>query len=135
MRFFFDRCVPVKIAHAVAALAEPDIVVVHLDDDERFTNKTADVDWLKRLETDGDPAWIVVSGDGRILKNKAERKLLDETGLRFFCCSDSWPNMPLEVYAWRFVKVWFEIVECAKRPKGRLFQVGAGASLKIDILA
>jgi hypothetical protein len=134
MRFFFDRSSPLKIARMVAAISSPEHTIIHLDDDKRFTPTTADVDWLKTLHDDGPPAWIVVSGDGDILRNKVERQVLDDPGLRYFCLSKGWPNMPMKTYAWRFMKVWYDIIEAAKSPKGRIFQVQAGSAMKIDIL-
>jgi hypothetical protein len=40
-------------------------------DDDRFGETTPDVEWLKTL-ADDDPRWVIISGDGRILKNKGE---------------------------------------------------------------
>ena len=52
-------------------------------DDDRFTDMTPDVEWIKRLAAD-DPPWIIISGDGRILRNKTELSALKEAKLTFF---------------------------------------------------
>ncbi len=136
MRFFFDRCAPIAIAQMVRAIEGTAHVVCHLDEDGRFTATTTDADWMKVLRGDSAPGWIVISGDGRILKNKAERAVLDEGGLRFFCLDKPWPNTPIYEYAWKFMKVWPRILQMAsKQNSGRIFKVGAGSSLPIDVLA
>src|SRR5687767_12909761 len=98
MRFFFDRCAPVAVARMVRAFEEQKgaIAVQHHDDDARFTTKTTDVEWMTALAQDGEPRWNIVSGDGRILKNKVERAVLDNVGLTFFCLDKRWPNTPIE---------------------------------------
>jgi hypothetical protein len=105
------------------------------DEDDRFNPKATDAEWMTVLGKDGPPPWIVVSGDGRILRNKAERKVLGETSLPFFCLDKGWPNTPIYEYAWKFMKVWPKIVERPGRGKGRIFRVLAGSSLAVEELA
>ena len=63
MKFFFDRNMPPQLAHMVDVLEREHTALSYYDDD-RFTDTTSDVEWIKRLASD-DPPWIVVSGDGR----------------------------------------------------------------------
>jgi hypothetical protein len=90
MRFFFDRNMPPQLARMVDAL-EREHTGRSYDDDDRFTDTTPDVDWIKALAAD-DPPWVIVSGDGRILKNKAELSALKEAkeraGNNFPICSN-----------------------------------------------
>lgn len=81
-----------------------------------------------------DEPWVLVSGDGRILRNKAERSVLQSTGLPFFCLAPGWLKMKLPEYAWKFVKVWPSIVEHAQHHRGRIFVVNAGHSSKVEPL-
>jgi hypothetical protein len=74
MRFFFDRSVPVGLAKMVRAIDESAHTIVYLDEDPRFTIKSEDTEWLETLGK--DLPWIVISGDGRILRYKAEKKSL-----------------------------------------------------------
>jgi predicted nuclease of predicted toxin-antitoxin system len=83
MKFFFDRCMPIRLARMVAAY-EQEHTVRHHDDDNRFHRETPDIEWIKALAAD-EPPWIVVSADGRILKNKVERAALISSGLVYFC--------------------------------------------------
>jgi hypothetical protein len=135
MRFFFDRCAPIGIARMVRAIEGDELLIRHHDEDKRFSDKTTDIEWMKAIRDDGDPTWVVISGDGRILKNKAERLVLDEVGLRFFCLDGAWPRMQIYEYAWKFMKVWPNIIERAGQKKGRIFRIGTGAALKIEVLA
>jgi len=136
MRFFFDRCAPIAIARMVRAIEGTATTIRHHDEESRFNPKTADTEWMKKLGEDGEPPWIVISGDGRILKNRAERAVLDEVGLPFFCLDKPWPNTPIYEYAWKFMKVWPKIVDTAcQRKAGAIFKISAGSSLSIDQLA
>jgi ribonuclease BN (tRNA processing enzyme) len=70
VRFFFDHNIAPKIARAVRELASAQgIEVVHLTD--KFDPSTPDVEWISSLRREGD--WIIVSGDIRISKSRAER--------------------------------------------------------------
>ena len=112
MRFFFDRNMPPQLARMVDVLEREHTARSYYDDD-RFTDTTSDVEWIKRLAAD-DPPWIVVSGDGRILKNKIELSALKEARLTFFCLTRTWMHMKIYEQAWKFIKVWPDIVENAK---------------------
>lgn len=135
MKFFFDRCAPIAITGMVRAVDGDNFVIVHHDEDQRFTKTTPDTEWMKALGQDGPPPWVVISGDGRILKNKTERQVLAAANLQFFCLDKPWPNTSIYEYAWKFMKVWPRIVEMAQQGKGSVFKVSAGAALKIDRLS
>ncbi|WP_337174973.1 hypothetical protein [Paludisphaera sp.] len=131
MRFFFDRNMAAILARMVDVM-DRDHTVVSYYDDGRFSPTTPDVEWIQTLAADDSP-WIVVSGDGRILKNKAELAALREAKLTFFCLSSQWMHMNLyREQAWKFVKVWPDIVENAKGTSQRIFEVSGGAGLKVE---
>ncbi|MBL8793245.1 MAG: hypothetical protein JNM56_05020 [Planctomycetia bacterium] len=132
MNFFFDRCMPIRIARMVNAY-ENEHTARHHDEDNRFTITTPDVEWMAALASDVPP-WLIISGDGRILKNKVECAILRSTGLVFFCLAKGWMSMKFPDYAWRFIKAWPAIVEHATHSKARVFEIGAGSGLKITPL-
>jgi hypothetical protein len=132
MRVFFDRCAPIAIARMVRGIEGDSVTVRHHDEDERSTRTTPDEEWIRALAGDREPVWVVVSGDGRILKNKAQRAVLVEAGLPFFCLVKPWPNLELYEYAWKFAKVWPGILACARAGKGHIFEVHGGSSLKVE---
>ena len=92
---------------------------------------TPDVEWIKRIGAD-NPPWIVVSGDGRILKNKTERSALMEARLTFICLTRTWMHMKIYEQAWKFIKVWPDIVENARGTTPRIFEISGGAGLKVE---
>ena len=130
MRFFFDRNMPPQLARMVEVL-EREHAARSYYDDERFGDTTADVTWIKVLAAD-DPPWIIVSGDGRILKNKTELSALKEAKLTFFCLSRQWMHMKIYEQAWKFIKVWPDIVENAKGTTPRIYEISGGAGLKVE---
>ncbi len=130
MRFFFDRNMSIWIARMVDAF-EREHTVRHHDDDPRFIPTTSDIEWIQALGAD-DPSWIVISGDGRILRNKVEIAALREARLTFFCMTKQWMHMGIYEYAWKFMKIWPEIVENAKGTSFRIFEVAGGKATKVE---
>lgn len=133
MRFFFDRCVPIRIARMVAAY-ESSHTVRHLDEDTRFASNTSDVEWLGTLAKD-DPTWVVISGDAKILRDRVERSALDKSGLKFFCLDKGWGAMDFHERAWKIIRIWPEIVDSALHRKERIYRVSAGRALKVEPVA
>lgn len=132
MRFFFDRCISWRLATMVEAY-EAVHTARHLDRDDRFNERTPDTEWLSALAAD-DPPWVIVSGDGRILRNKAERQVLREANLTFFCMSRQWGKMKIAEYAWKFIRVWPDIVKAAEASISvpKIFEVSGGHGLKVS---
>jgi hypothetical protein len=104
--------------------------VVHHDDVGRFHPTTTDIEWIRSLAAD-DPPWIILSGDGRILRNKSERAALEEARLTFFCMAKAWAHMSIHEYTWKFTKIWPEIVKLSEGTTPRIFEV---AGSKVDLI-
>ena len=102
----------------------------HHDEDSRFHKESPDEEWITALGKD-DPPWIALSGDGRILSNKVMRVRLQQAGLRFFYMSPPWMHMKIHDYAWKFMRIWPQIVETAAHGRGQLFEVAGGKALKV----
>jgi hypothetical protein len=131
MRFFFDRNMSPLLARMVDIL-DRDHTALSYYDDSRFTPTTSDVEWIKVIAAD-DPTWVVVSGDGRILRNKTELSALKEARLTFFCLSSQWMHMNIyKEQAWKFIRTWPDIVENAKGASPRIFEISGGAGLKVE---
>lgn len=86
MRFFFDRNMSPLLARMVDVLGRDHTALSYYNDD-RFTPTTPDVEWIRVIAAD-DPSWVIVSGDGRILRNKTELSALREAKPTFFCLSN-----------------------------------------------
>lgn len=91
---------------------------------------TSDVEWMREVASwDIDP--VIVSGDARILRNKAERRALKECGCMFVYLAPGWTKLPWREYAWKIVKVWPGIaknVEQARYPM--VFEVSLGLKVQ-----
>jgi hypothetical protein len=66
MRFFFDRNMSPYLARAIDIL-DRENEIRHHDQDPRFNERMTDIEWVSVLGKD-EPAWIVLSGDGAILR-------------------------------------------------------------------
>ncbi|MHC5539939.1 PIN-like domain-containing protein, partial [Singulisphaera rosea] len=91
MRFSFDRNISPFLAR-MADLLDRDHTARSYYDDDRSKPTTPDAEWIEVLGADDSP-WVIVSGDGRILKNKTELSALKEAKLTFFCLSSQWIHM------------------------------------------
>jgi hypothetical protein len=134
MRFFFDRNMSPYLARAIDIL-DRENEVRHHDQDPRFNERTTDIEWVSVLGKDV-LTWVDLSGDGAILKNRAELKALKEAKLTYFCMSNRWSKMKTSEYAWRLIKIWPDIVEKAKHAylRPQIFEVSGGKSNKIDLI-
>ena len=115
MRFFFDENTPLKLVKAIREL-DKDNEVIHCR--EKWGASTPDKDWMKALGNDGD--WIVISNDLNISKQNLEYEAWKESGLTIYFLRKGWNSFHLWEKAWRFVKVWPELIYHGKqnRKKG-----------------
>lgn len=105
MRLFFDNCISVALARAVAELARAqDIEVIHLSD--RFPRDARDEEWMLALRSEG---WIIISGDTRISRGKTERAAWHESGLTAFFLGDGWSSKKYWIQATELVR-WIPII-------------------------
>lgn len=121
MRFFLDGCVSHLHAKALRLYYESEgHQFCHLLD--RFAADTPDPDWIAELATEG--AWIIISSDGRITTNPANKKAWHESKLTAFFLGEPWPNMSRAKQA-EAILGWFpSILEQAKRtPHGHGFHL------------
>lgn len=75
-----------------------------------FGRGADDVDWIPQAAS-LMPKPIIVSGDGRILRNAVERQKLKEGDLTYVHLAPGWTNTPWNDYAWKIVKAWPRIVD------------------------
>ena len=110
MKFFFDNCISPKIVEALRLLEGRGHQIVSLR--ERFPEDTEDPVWIRALAHEG--AWIIISGDPRISRGKAERAAWIESGLTTFFCGDAWQTRPLMKQASELVGWWDDIILASK---------------------
>ena len=115
MIFFTDENVSHQAARLLEAFDPSHEIRAHKD---RFVPGTPDVEWIREV-ADDEPKPIFVAGDGRILRNKVERRVLRECDLNFVVLAKGWTNLPWNDFAWKIVKAWPKIVDDvgkARRP-------------------
>lgn len=98
-------------------------VRAHLD---YFEPGTPDIEWMKKVASWSDDI-VVLCGDGRILKNRVERQMLKEYDLMFVHLASGWTNIRWEVFGWKIIKVWPDIVNNVEQaPCPMVFEVAVG---------
>jgi len=102
MTFFFDANMSPKAARLLKAFGFRHQVISHFD---KFPHNVNDNTWITEVSA-WRPKPIIVSGDGRILTNPAERQVLDDVGLRFLLLTGKWLRLSWDEQAWRLVKIW-----------------------------
>jgi hypothetical protein len=121
LRFFLDNCISAHIAEAIRCLARiQDYEIAHLR--EKFPEDTVDLDWIPALAEEG--GWVIVSGDPKISRDKAERAAWHESGMTAFFFNEPFARKRFWKQAEIVVRWWPEIVLMARKaPKGSGFLV------------
>lgn len=96
--YFFDRTFSPKLPRALAALGVD--TVAHRD---RFEPDTLDEDWIPVLQSTG---WVIVTGDTRIRKKRAEAIALQVSGLTALFLFPTFSNFTLWPQAAWLVQHW-----------------------------
>jgi hypothetical protein len=122
VNFFFDNCISFRIAQALNVLDEHNEIVPLRD---KFPANIKDVEWISELAKERDK-WVVVSGDSRISRNKAERDAWLEAELTAFFWAPGWENLPHWRKAATMVKWWPAITDQARK-------IAAGAGFLIPV--
>ena len=109
MHFFFDNCISLALARAVAELARAQgIEVIHLSD--RFPRDTRDEDWMLALRSE---RWIIISGDTRISRGRTEQAAWHESGLTAFFLADGWSSKKHWVQAAELIRWMPTVIDTA----------------------
>jgi hypothetical protein len=117
LKFFFDTCISIRLVKALRVIIEHQhLETVHLS--EKFpTDSIEDPKWLSQLGEEGD--WIIISGDPRISRGKAERYAWMNSGLTAFFLRDGWASTSIYNQAADVIRRWPEILMLSKQnPKG-----------------
>ena len=101
-----DENLPPAMAYALVALFSGQHEIVHLR--ERFGPGVKDIDWITALSAEG--RWIIISGDQRIAKNRAEQHASKSSRLVGFFLSPGLQKSRLTKQMERLMALW-ETVE------------------------
>lgn len=105
LNFVLDENISHKLADILPHVC-PDCDVKHLT--SLYGQGSPDAEWLGKLGRMTTKP-VVIGGDGRILRNRAEQQALKSAGLTFVLLKN-WTNIGWHEQAWKMVKVFPEIV-------------------------
>ena len=105
MNVLIDNNVSPRIARALNALFTPEHQVIALRD--RFAAETSDTEWISALS--GAGRWVVISGDRRITKNKAEYRAFRNSRLIGFFLAPGLYKAKVIKQAERILALWERI--------------------------
>jgi hypothetical protein len=127
MNFLFDNNLPKPLAMAINFLCKNNHNVVHLTD--KFHHSTPDDEWLNALKVEGE--WAIVTKDKNILKHPHIKAAWQEANLTTFFLTKGWSSFQFWVIAWKIIKCWPAIEDCAARQKqGTAIMVFPNGNLK-----
>lgn len=102
MKVLVDENLSPALARSLNALFAGEHEIVHIRD--KFGAGVKDVDWIGRLSADGH--WIVISGDRRITRNKAEYTAFRSSRLVGFFLSKGLYKSPVIKQMERLLVLW-----------------------------
>ena len=113
MNVFFDNCTAPLLASTLHGFIQHyGHAAFHIKDLPGLPRgrHSDDIDWINHLRRQPEN-WIFVSGDGRILKNPAERAALRSAGLHGFILAPAYQKTPMHQIAATIVWKWPEILQ------------------------
>lgn len=102
MKVLVDENLPPALARALNALFAGKHEVTHIR--ARFGPGVKDVDWIRELSAEGQ--WIVISGDRRITRNRAEYTAFQNSNMIGFFLSSGLFKAPLIKQMERILALW-----------------------------
>jgi hypothetical protein len=132
LNFFFDRCVAVHLARMLNAY-DRENTIAHLDDDNRFSPATADIDWIQTLASD-DPKPILMTADQRLRRDPVERRALASSGLTVVFFRAGFHNLTFHDQAIKLLTIWPTIVEVVSHAREPMAFEITPAARKVDRL-
>ena len=123
MRFFFDRTLPPFLSKAVIEILQG-AGKAGDHSRRRYNPDPGDDVWMRELGNEG--GWVVVTGDQRIFKNPAERKIWQEAGLTTFFLQGAWMHTPFLDQTWRLMRWLPRFIDIAE-------EIDAGTGLSVPL--
>ena len=128
MNFFFDNCLPKRLAHAIAILDNAH-TVKHLQDE--YAANTPDLEWLEFLGTSHE--WNVISCDA-FNKTREEKEAIRRLARSTFIFAGGYANLPIWTQAYKIVQRWPEVLKAASTARfGQVFRVHLSSCKVEDI--
>ena len=122
MKVMVDENLPPAMAKALAALFAEKHEIIHLR--QKFGPAVKDTEWIRSLNAEGH--WVIISGDRRIAKNKAEQQAFKGSKLVGFFLAPGLQKAKLTKQMERLMALW-ETIEIQAE------LVGGGAMFEIPM--
>ncbi|TET51643.1 MAG: hypothetical protein E3J64_06500 [Anaerolineales bacterium] len=121
MKFFFDNCMPLRLAEALDLLIQPDAhKAVHLR--KRFAPAIKDEVWVPALGRES--GWIVISGDLRITRTPQVKKAWIDSRLPGFFMSEGWANRAIWEQVAHFFVWWPHVLKLTETTRpGMVYKI------------
>lgn len=135
MNVLFDNCTaPVLASTLDGFITHLGHRAFHIKDVPGLPNRrdSTDLEWIDHLRRHPEN-WAFITGDGRILKNRAERAALRLAGLHGFLLAPAYQKTPLHQIAATIVWKWPEIESITKllaAPSMHEIPIGKGRKLR-----
>jgi len=113
MNFFFDRCVPRRIARVLDAY-DVQNTIIHQDDDNRFDQTTQDVVLIETIASD-QPSPAFVTADQAMLRRSVERMASANSKLTIIFLRPSWNDLSFHLRTVKLMSLWPSIVQRVER--------------------
>lgn len=114
MKVFFDHNMSAAMARAFRELFKGEHDVITLPD--KFERDTPDVDWINGLSDEGH--WVIISGDRRITRNRAEYYAFRNSKLIGFFLSPGLYKSKVTKQMERILALWDNIEVLARTVEG-----------------
>jgi hypothetical protein len=114
VKVIIDENLSPALAKALNALFAGEHEVVHIR--EKFGPSVKDADWIPQLSSGG--RWIVISGDAKIAKRKAEQAAFRHSRLIGFFLSPALNGAKVTKQMQRLLALWDDIENIAKLVAG-----------------
>jgi hypothetical protein len=122
LRVFLDNCTsPVLAATLDGFLAHLGHGAVHIRD-LPCGRSAPDTEWMRHLSQTGDD-WLVITGDGRIQRNRAERIAFRQAGLKGLVLAPAYQKTPLHQQASLLLWRWPDIAGLLRFAPPFLFEL------------
>lgn len=108
MKVFFDNCTSPVLASTLHGFVNHAGHAAYHIKDLPCGRHAADLEWIRLLSANAQD-WIVITGDARILRNKAERAAFRSAGLRGLVLARSYQKTPMHHVASTLIWRWPDI--------------------------
>lgn len=109
MKVFFDHNLSHTLAEALQAIFRHEHEIVALRD--KFSPTATDTEWITALSQEGH--WMIISGDLRITRNRAERMIFQNSRLTGFFMAPSLKKARVLKQLERLCALWDNIITLA----------------------